>query len=170
MRCPDSERLGKTCASQDRPDRLRHPFHVRWLVFRSSHESLLGIQVTNRGSACRFSPMVSFGPPSLLERIGRAVLSQNTIRGPRPAVCFTEQTLQAAIQSRSATSRYSGCGIAYHKSPPLYTAGGRPVIYNSKDIIGRPVQPGEEGYVDGADLILENEWFSPTLPASLGVL
>src|SRR3990172_6655454 len=41
---------------------------------------------------------------------------ENTIKGPHPAVCFTEQPLDAFIRSCSALpSRYTPYGVALHK-------------------------------------------------------
>lgn len=76
----------------------------------------------------------------------------NTVRGPNPAVCLTEQPLSAVLVSRRcASSRYSGFGIAYHKYA-LFAAGGRPVIYGSPAILGRRIKEGEPGYRPGHDI------------------
>lgn len=76
----------------------------------------------------------------------------NTVRGPAPAVCLTEQPLSAILVSRRcASSRYSGFGIAYHKYA-LHAAGGRPVIYGSPGILGRKINEDEPGYKPGHDI------------------
>lgn len=63
--------------------------------------------------------------------------TQPTIRGPRPAVCFTEQTLGAFAKSCEVLpGRYFGYGVALHKWP-LYNYGGRPVIYGDEGLLER---------------------------------
>src|SRR3990172_6170319 len=53
-----------------------------------------------------------------------------TIKGPYPAVCFTEQTLECFIVSceHLGSPRYERYGIAIHKWP-LFEYGARPVMY-----------------------------------------
>lgn len=69
-----------------------------------------------------------------------------TIKGPYPAVCFTEQTLDNFIKScKVLPTRYNPYGIALHKRA-LYQYGGRPVIYGTEDVLGRIVAPNELGY------------------------
>ncbi|HOG18516.1 MAG TPA: hypothetical protein PLB96_14355 [Syntrophales bacterium] len=61
----------------------------------------------------------------------------NTIRGKAPAVCFSEQTLKARLESFLADARrYSGCGIAFEKRS-LFQYGGRPVIYGDDGLLAR---------------------------------
>jgi len=69
-----------------------------------------------------------------------------TVRGPYPAVCFTEQTLDNFVKScKVLSNRYNPYGIALHKRA-LYRYGGRPVIYGEEDILGRRLRPNEHGY------------------------
>jgi hypothetical protein len=76
-----------------------------------------------------------------------------TIKGPWPAVCFTEQPLWGVIAYRDAVSfaRYSGYGIAYHKCL-LYGKGARPVMYGTTDMLGVKIKPGEQGYTQGYEI------------------
>lgn len=61
--------------------------------------------------------------------------SRPTIRGPYPAVCFTEQTLECFVTScKVLPSRYRLYGIVFDKKD-LYDYGGRPVIYGSTDLL-----------------------------------
>lgn len=61
----------------------------------------------------------------------------DTIRGAVPAVCFSEQTLKARLESFLADSRrYSGCGIAFEKRS-LFQYGGRPAIYGDDGLLER---------------------------------
>src|SRR5713101_2956795 len=63
--------------------------------------------------------------------------NSNTIQGPHQAVCFTDQTLSAFIQScKALPSHYSSYGIAFEKHN-LFLFGGRPVIYGDKDLLKR---------------------------------
>jgi hypothetical protein len=69
-----------------------------------------------------------------------------TIKGPYPAVCFTEQTLDNFVKScKVLPNRYSPYGIALHKRA-LYEYGGRPVIYGTEDILGRRLTTNEREY------------------------
>lgn len=78
----------------------------------------------------------------------------NTVRGPEPAVCLTEQPLSDVLLSRKCSgNRYSGLGIAYHKYA-LYSEGGRPVIYGDKSMLGRAVRQGEPGFQAGKDIYM----------------
>jgi hypothetical protein len=78
--------------------------------------------------------------------------TSNTVRGPDPAVCLTEQPLSAVLSTRQcAGGRYSGFGIAYHKYA-LFETGGRPVFYGSKSLLGTRIQQGEPDYEDGKDI------------------
>jgi hypothetical protein len=88
----------------------------------------------------------------------------NTVRGPDPAVCLTEQPLSAVLVTRRcAGSRYSGFGIAYHKYA-IFNAGGRPVLYGSKSMLGERIKPDEPGYQEGKEI------YSGGLPADLQYL
>jgi hypothetical protein len=90
--------------------------------------------------------------------------TSNTVRGPYPAVCLTEQPLSAVLVTRRcAGSRYSGFGIAYHKYA-LFHAGGRPVLYGSKCMLGRRMKPDEPGYEEGKEI------YTGGLPADLQYL
>ena len=69
-----------------------------------------------------------------------------TIKGPYPAVCFTEQTLDNFIKScKVLQNRYSSYGIALHKRA-LYSYGGRPVIYGTENILRQILTPREPAY------------------------
>lgn len=53
----------------------------------------------------------------------------NTIKGPHPAVCLTEQPLEAFLEScKVLPQRYERYALALHKWH-LFSYGGRPVIY-----------------------------------------
>lgn len=74
-----------------------------------------------------------------------------TIRGPYPAVCFTEQTLECFIQSYECPvvrRRYWPYGIALHKWA-LFEYGGRPVIYHDESILGTLLTSIESGFEEG---------------------
>jgi hypothetical protein len=58
------------------------------------------------------------------------------IHGPQPAVCFTDQTLRAFIQSYNNLDRYKPYAIAFEKRN-LYTYGARPVIYSDENMLVR---------------------------------
>jgi len=63
--------------------------------------------------------------------------NSNTIQGPHQAVCFTDQTLSAFIQScKALPTHYSSYGIAFEKHN-LFLYGGRPVIYGDKYLLKR---------------------------------
>jgi hypothetical protein len=69
-----------------------------------------------------------------------------TVKGPYPAVCFTEQTLDNfMISCETLSNRYRPYGIALYKRA-LHEYGGRPVIYGGEDILGVPLMPNEAGY------------------------
>ena len=75
-----------------------------------------------------------------------------TIKGPYPAVCFTEQSLDDFVRScQVLSSHYHPYGIALYKRA-LYQYGGRPVIYASEDILGIPLTPDELGYELGKEI------------------
>jgi hypothetical protein len=62
------------------------------------------------------------------------------IRGPHPAVCFTDQPVRFFLQSIKASEemtrdRYTKFGVAVRKLD-LYGYGGRPVIYGNTQILG----------------------------------
>jgi hypothetical protein len=60
----------------------------------------------------------------------------NTIQGPHPAVCFTDQPLAAFIQSCRILGRYQPYAVGLQKRN-LFKYGARPVIYGDKDMLGR---------------------------------
>lgn len=87
-----------------------------------------------------------------------------TVRGPDPAVCLTEQPLSdVLITLAHASDRYSGFGIAFHKFA-LYSAGGRPVIYGSKEMLGTQIKAGDPDFEEGKEI------FRDGLPRSLQYL
>ena len=68
------------------------------------------------------------------------------MRGPYPAVCFTEQTLANFLTSCEIWPKgYRPYGIALRKIA-LYQYGGRPAIYGAEDILGRRIRADEPGY------------------------
>lgn len=77
--------------------------------------------------------------------------TNNTVRGPYPAVCLTEQPLSAILTTIKCLGRYSGYGIAYHKSD-LFAFGARPVLYGDASMLGERIRPEEEGYQEGKDI------------------
>jgi hypothetical protein len=63
-----------------------------------------------------------------------------TVRGPHPAVCFTDQPVRFFAQSIEVSKgmlrdRYTEFGVAVRKAD-LYRYGGRPVIYGDERILG----------------------------------
>jgi hypothetical protein len=61
--------------------------------------------------------------------------TENTIKGPHPAVCFTEQPLDAFVKfCKVLSSRYNPYGVALHKWH-LFQYGGRPVIYGDENLL-----------------------------------
>jgi len=75
-----------------------------------------------------------------------------TVRGPYPAVSFTEQTFENFLKScQILPDRYSPYGIALYKRA-LYQYGGGPVIYGSEDILGERLRPNELGYEEGKEI------------------
>ncbi len=68
----------------------------------------------------------------------------NTIQGPHPAVCFTEQPLDAFVRSYKALGRYRPYGIALRKDR-LFVYGGRPAIYADKALLS--LLPEEHKYL-----------------------
>jgi hypothetical protein len=82
----------------------------------------------------------------------RASMPRNTVKGPDPAVCLTEQPIWAILESRDVLPRrYSGYGIVYHKYC-LYREGARPVLYGSEKELGRRLDTGESGWQEGKDI------------------
>lgn len=70
-----------------------------------------------------------------------------TIRGPYPAVCFTDQPVRFFLQSIKASKemtrdRYTEFGVAV-KKVDLYRYGGRPVIYSDERILGEQLNADE---------------------------
>lgn len=88
----------------------------------------------------------------------------NTVRGPSPAICLTEQPLSSILETnRNFGDRYSGFGIAYHKYA-FFNAGGMPVIYGPESLLGRRLSSGEPGYQE------DREIFTGGLPAEFQFL
>jgi hypothetical protein len=103
----------------------------------------------------------------------RTTLQKNrnhTVRGPHPAVCFTEQPLEqipitlANIDGAS----YQAYGIAFNRVD-LYNYGARPVVYGDHNLFGslnddlkylwvhfRPIGVNDAGYPN--DFSFEREW------------
>ena len=76
----------------------------------------------------------------------RGTPPKNTIYGPSPAVCFSEQPLSAFLQylaARADPSAMAGYGILIHKHD-VYAAGGLPVIYGLG--VAEELQPGHPLY------------------------
>jgi hypothetical protein len=60
---------------------------------------------------------------------------KNTIQGPNPAVCFTEQPLHSFVQSCDVLpSRYQPYAVALRKDR-LFVYGGRPVVYGDENLL-----------------------------------
>ena len=77
--------------------------------------------------------------------IGRSPLAQELkpkVRGPYPAVCFTEQPLRFYTQSIKANRRYTEFTVAVRKDE-LFNYGGRLVIYNLEEVLGTRLSPEE---------------------------
>jgi hypothetical protein len=75
-----------------------------------------------------------------------------TVKGPYPAVCFTEQTFKNFLKScQILPGRYTPYGVALYKRA-LYQYGGRQVIYGSEDILGELLRPNEPGYEEGKEI------------------
>jgi len=77
--------------------------------------------------------------------------TNNTIKGPHPAVCFSEQPLWAYLISANTLSRYERYGLAIHKWA-LYEYGARPVIYGDEQTLGRLLRLDEGGYEEGKEI------------------
>ena len=75
-----------------------------------------------------------------------------TVKGPYPAVSFTEQSFENFLKScEILPSRYSPYGIALYKRA-LYQYGGRPVIYETEDILGQRLRPNEPRYEEDKEI------------------
>ena len=77
--------------------------------------------------------------------------SQPTIRGPHPAVCFSEMPIWAAAtlsRTELKKQRYRPYGVAVSKTR-IYRLGGRKVIYGDLDLLGQEIGCGEDGYLRG---------------------
>lgn len=61
-----------------------------------------------------------------------------TVRGPYPAVCFTEQPLKFYLQTVRVDngSRYTEFAVAFRKGD-LFDYGGRSAIYDTDEVLGR---------------------------------
>lgn len=93
---------------------------------------------------------------------------RQTIRGPFPAVCFTEQPLDCFLRAcELRLGRYHPYGIVVHKYA-VYAYGGRPVLYGDRKMLDalsdsykylwvqyNPI-PGSDGYP--LDFTHEREW------------
>lgn len=97
---------------------------------------------------------------------------RHTVRGPRPAVCFTEQPLSAFLNSCGALpNRYKPYAVAVKKDR-LFEYGGRPVIYGDSNLLHSlpdhqkflwvPFQPTPNASLGGypIDWTHEREWRS----------
>jgi len=74
-----------------------------------------------------------------------------TVRGPHPAVCFTDMPLWAAKDLTNASMhmrRYHPYGFAFLKSK-LFKVGARPVIYGTTEMLGPEVGLRDSEYVAG---------------------
>lgn len=70
----------------------------------------------------------SFAPKTRATVAGR----EDTIRGPHPAVCFTEQPLCSFVQSCGVLpNRYQPYAVAIRKDR-LFVYGGRPAVYGDE--------------------------------------
>lgn len=75
----------------------------------------------------------SFAPKSRVTVGGQ----ENTIKGPYPAVCFTEQPLSYFVVScNSLPSRYQSYAVAIRKDR-LFVYGGRPVAYGDERFLNQ---------------------------------
>lgn len=77
-----------------------------------------------------------------------------TVKGPYPAICFTEQPLWALVQMKNIflwNERYSSYGIAFHKST-LHTLGARPVIYGGHELLGKRISEDHKLYEEGKEI------------------
>jgi hypothetical protein len=106
-------------------------------------------------------------------RAPRTTVQKNrnhTVRGPHPAVCFTEQPLEQIPETLANIdgASYQAYGIAFNKVD-LYNYGGRPVIYGDTDAFNslnddvkylwvryRPIRTDDPGYPN--DFTFEREW------------
>lgn len=101
---------------------------TRWRNADGAHET--AFQVLQRILRCGYLKP-TFGPRSRATIAG----DSNTIKGPYPAVCFTDQPLSAFVQSCSAlSSRYFPYGVAFEKRH-LFKYGGRPVAYGDREFL-----------------------------------
>ncbi len=77
---------------------------------------------------------------------GKKGLLRLTVYGPTPAVCFSEQPLNAFVQYLSARNdreAMAGYGILIHKQD-VYVAGGLPVVYGLRE--AEELSRTEQGY------------------------
>jgi hypothetical protein len=101
-----------------------------WVIHITKDLNTLKLILTDGFLKPSFAPRRRRGDPENAE-------PTPTIRGPAPAVCFTEQPLGSFDKSRKAIpGRYSPYGIALHKQA-LYEYGGRPVIYGDRALFAR---------------------------------
>jgi hypothetical protein len=86
----------------------------------------------------------------------RGQKNRPSIKGPCPAICFTDQPISALLVTCDVMpGHHTPYGIAYFK-PTLFDAGARPAMYATKQDLGRRIQQGEpnwdperELYTDG---------------------
>jgi hypothetical protein len=105
------------------------------------------------------------------QRSPRAQVAKPRVRGPRPAVCFTEQPLEFFLQTLSVgtvVARYSPFALAFRKDD-LFDYGGRPVIYADEPALGRRTRMpnGDDDpwiYEDGLPREMQYLWvgYEPT--------
>ena len=90
--------------------------------------------------------------------VGKPGKPEETIRGPFPAVCFTEQPLDCfVISCRDLPKNYKPYGVALNKRY-LYYYGGRPVIYGDCELLHSLPADYEYLYVRYDNWTHEREW------------
>lgn len=159
-------------ARQDVTDYLIH-----WTRGKIDGHYISEFEVLKSIIACGYL-QPSFAPKARRTVGGR----ENTIRGDIPAVCFSEQPLNAFIQScRVLPSRYKPYAVAVHKWH-LFTYGGRPVIYGDEGMLSAlppeykylwaRYNPIPEATLGGypVDWTHEREWRSQAQAYSYGAL
>jgi hypothetical protein len=69
-----------------------------------------------------------------------------SIKGPCPAICFTDQPISALLVTCDVMpGRYTPYGVAYYKTT-LFDCGARTVLYATKQDLGRRIQQGEPNW------------------------
>lgn len=117
-------------ARQSRPDATDYLIHWTKGSTDGSGNDISAFDALKLIVRCGYL-MPSFGP-----RPGPSAGRQGVvIRGPHPAVCFTEQPLHSFIRCCSTLpSRYPAYGVALRKDR-LFVYGGRPVVYGDETIL-----------------------------------